>query len=189
MRIKLSVSRCKNNEPASLPSQTHDKNERGSNGIINGVIDEIVLWIDSHLQSNLRADAIAYRAGYSKWHLQRKFRERTGISFTGYVREKRLERATELLVSTSMSLKCVAEACGINIQQLGRLCKALLGTTPKAIRDTRKRVNQLIIQCPPGSSGNAFRPGHMQRNLPTHTHSGRRPVYPQAKKWLAHSCG
>ena len=37
------------------------------------VIDTIVEWIDDNLHQPLRIDDIARHAGYSKWHLQRRF--------------------------------------------------------------------------------------------------------------------
>ena len=35
------------------------------------IIQDLIDWIDNHLDSRLDIDTVARRAGYSKWHLQR----------------------------------------------------------------------------------------------------------------------
>lgn len=42
------------------------------------IIQDLIDWIDNHLDSRLDIDTVARRAGYSKWHLQRIFKEHTG---------------------------------------------------------------------------------------------------------------
>jgi AraC family transcriptional activator of mar-sox-rob regulon len=42
-------------------------------------IHDLLDWIDNNLESRLDIDTVSRRAGYSKWHLQRIFKEHTGI--------------------------------------------------------------------------------------------------------------
>ncbi|HHX3736071.1 TPA: helix-turn-helix domain-containing protein, partial [Klebsiella variicola] len=42
------------------------------------IIQDLIDWIDNHLDSRLDIDTVARRSGYSKWHLQRIFKEHTG---------------------------------------------------------------------------------------------------------------
>lgn len=52
------------------------------------IIQDLIDWIDNHLDSRLDIDTVARRAGYSKWHLQRIFKEHTGAPRRIYSGEK-----------------------------------------------------------------------------------------------------
>ncbi|HID8729543.1 TPA: helix-turn-helix domain-containing protein, partial [Enterobacter hormaechei] len=41
-------------------------------------IHDLLDWIDNNLDSRLDIETVSRRAGYSKWHLQRIFKEHTG---------------------------------------------------------------------------------------------------------------
>ncbi|HBL8952555.1 TPA: AraC family transcriptional regulator, partial [Enterobacter hormaechei] len=41
-------------------------------------IHDLLDWIDNNLDSRLDIETVSRRAGYSKWHLQRLFKEHTG---------------------------------------------------------------------------------------------------------------
>ena len=43
-------------------------------------IHDLLDWIDNNLDSRLDIETVSRRAGYSKWHLQRLFKEHTGSS-------------------------------------------------------------------------------------------------------------
>ena len=39
---------------------------------------DLLDWIDNNLDSRLDIETVSRRSGYSKWHLQRLFKEHTG---------------------------------------------------------------------------------------------------------------
>ena len=41
-------------------------------------IHDLLDWIDNNLDSRLDIETVSGQAGYSKWHLQRLFKEHTG---------------------------------------------------------------------------------------------------------------
>lgn len=41
-------------------------------------IHDLLDWIDNNLENRLDINTVSRRAGYSKWHLQRMFKEHTG---------------------------------------------------------------------------------------------------------------
>lgn len=49
-------------------------------------IHDLLDWIDNNLDSRLDIGTVARRAGYSKWHLQRLFKEHTGYPLAEYIR-------------------------------------------------------------------------------------------------------
>lgn len=42
------------------------------------IIHDLLDWLESHLDQPLALDNVAAKSGYSKWHLQRMFKEVTG---------------------------------------------------------------------------------------------------------------
>ncbi|CVC77114.1 Right origin-binding protein [Serratia marcescens] len=42
------------------------------------VIEQLLAWIEQSLDQPLTLDDIAAKSGYSKWHLQRMFKQHTG---------------------------------------------------------------------------------------------------------------
>jgi len=49
---------------------------------------DLIDWIDNNIEARLDLDTVADRAGYSKWHLQRMFKEHTGYPLGEYIRRK-----------------------------------------------------------------------------------------------------
>jgi len=75
------------------------------------------------------------RTGMSKYHFCRRFREETGISPWQYVLERKTERARELLLGTSLSVKEIAAVLGFpHADYFARLFRRHSGVTPRAYR-------------------------------------------------------
>jgi len=81
------------------------------------VIMEITMWIDANLDKNITIAIAAKRAGYSKRHLQRIFKDHTGFSLARYIRQKKIMEATSDLQKTSMPIIEIASKYGFDDQQ------------------------------------------------------------------------
>ena len=47
------------------------------------IIQDLIAWIDEHIDQPLNIDVVAKKSGYSKWYLQRMFRTVTHpVSYT-----------------------------------------------------------------------------------------------------------
>lgn len=66
-----------------------------------GIIRDLLIWLESHLDQPLSLDNVAAKAGYSKWHLQRMFKDITGNAIGAYIRARRLSKAAVALRLTS----------------------------------------------------------------------------------------
>ena len=53
------------------------------------IIRDLLRWLDEHLDQPLSLDNVAAKAGYSKWHLQRMFKDVTGEAIGAYIRARR----------------------------------------------------------------------------------------------------
>ncbi|HFE2796212.1 TPA: helix-turn-helix domain-containing protein [Klebsiella quasipneumoniae subsp. similipneumoniae] len=99
-------------------------------------------WIDEHLEEPLRVDDVSARAGYSKWHFQRMFKEVAGISLGRYIKLKKLRRACFLLESTDIPVIEVCLMLGFTSQQVfTRAMRNEIHQTPGAVRR-----NKLVLK-------------------------------------------
>ncbi|WP_446850564.1 helix-turn-helix domain-containing protein [Morganella morganii] len=104
-------------------------------GLRGSIIQSLVLWIEQNLESDLSLDIIAARAGYSKWHLQRLFKEHTGVVIGKYIRARRLSCAAMALRITRSSILDISVKYRFDSQQtFCRAFKSQFNTTPSAYR-------------------------------------------------------
>ena len=98
-------------------------------------INDLVDWIEANLTDELNIDVITLKSGYSKWHMQRMFKEMTGQTLASYTRKRRLTLAAMALRLTSMSLIDIAVRFGFDNQQnFTRVFKSHFSLTPGAYR-------------------------------------------------------
>jgi len=62
-----------------------------------GIIRDLLTWLEGHLDQPLSLDNVAAKAGYSKWHLQRMFKDVTGHAIGAYIRARRLSKSAVAL--------------------------------------------------------------------------------------------
>ncbi len=104
------------------------------------IIQDLIDWIDNHLDSRLDIDTVARRAGYSKWHLQRIFKEHTGHPLGEYIRAQKLQKSVERLAHSNEPILNVAIALGFDSQQsFNRSFKRQFGQTPGVWRRSISR--------------------------------------------------
>lgn len=98
-------------------------------------IHDLLDWIDNNLDSRLDIETVSRRAGYSKWHLQRLFKEHTGSPLAEYIRAQKLQKSVERLAHSDEPILNVAIALGFDSQQsFNRSFKRQYGQAPGAWR-------------------------------------------------------
>ncbi len=92
--------------------------------------------IDEHVtDANLGVDVIAQASGYSKYHFSRLFRRHVGLSPYAYLLQGRLRRALELVATTKIPVKQIANMTGF--RDYSYFCNAFhkhFGRTPATAR-------------------------------------------------------
>ena len=73
-------------------------------------------WIEQHLGRDIYLDELARYSGYSLWHMQKIFRETTGMSLGRYIRERKLSGAAKRLRHTEESIIDIAVYYGFASQ-------------------------------------------------------------------------
>ena len=103
-------------------------------------IHDLLDWIDNNLDSRLDIETVARRAGYSKWHLQRIFKEHTGYPLGEYIRVQKLQKSVERLAHSDEPILNVAIALGFDSQQsFNRSFKRQYGQAPGVWRRSISR--------------------------------------------------
>ncbi|KEY58090.1 helix-turn-helix domain-containing protein [Serratia sp. DD3] len=73
-------------------------------------------WVETHLGRVIHLEELAAYSGYSLWHMQKLFKEATGISLGKYIRERRLAGAVYQLRSSDAPIFDIALDFGFGSQ-------------------------------------------------------------------------
>jgi AraC-like DNA-binding protein len=108
--------------------------------IADGQLDllEVLRFIDSHIEEPLDNARLAEIAHTSESCFIRRFRETMGQTPARYVQDRRVARASELLVCTDQSIDEVAHRCGFaNRYYFSRVFSERVGRPPVRYRNER----------------------------------------------------
>jgi len=98
----------------------------------------VVDYIEDHLGDNIAITELAALAEVSLPHFMRAFRTSTGEAPLRFIMQRRVTRATRLLVQTSAPLIEIARDCGFANQAHMTTCfRRIVGNTPARIRRER----------------------------------------------------
>jgi AraC-like DNA-binding protein len=104
-------------------------------GAMLSVIQEMIEWIEDHLDQALSVEKISGKSGYSVWHFQRKFVQLTGLNIYQYVRIRRVINASLALICSKKRILDIAIENGFNCQaSFTRTVREVTGYTPGRIR-------------------------------------------------------
>ena len=106
-----------------------------SRGLAPGIKRRISEYIDSHLGENISLEAMAEMAGLSVYHFSRAFRQSNGVAPHGYLLQRRIEHAAQLISRTELPVSEIALAVGFSDHShFARHFRRLTGTTPSVAR-------------------------------------------------------
>ncbi len=93
-------------------------------------------YVHRYMASAFSLDDLAEGVGLSKYHFCREFKKAMGITPMAFVRQVRVEAARSLLLSSSLTLKGIAEQVGFSDEfQLSRVFRRVTGLAPGQVRD------------------------------------------------------
>ncbi|KKD00485.1 AraC family transcriptional regulator [Photobacterium halotolerans] len=94
-------------------------------------IQRVLDYIHTHLDQPLSVVELAEQSCWSRWQLQRVFNNETGLTLAQYVRELKLSRAAEQLLSGNNRILDIALACGFNSEiSFIRAFRQMFGCSP-----------------------------------------------------------
>ncbi|MDD5935574.1 MAG: AraC family transcriptional regulator [Clostridiales bacterium] len=80
-------------------------------------IQQVKDYIKEHLNEAIKLDEIAKTVGYSKFHLNRMFKEETETTIHQYILKLRIEQSAQLLLNTNQTVLEIALSSGYTTQQ------------------------------------------------------------------------
>lgn len=109
--------------------------EKQSDSRNTEIIEMAKKFISEHLDKDLSLDTVAEHVSINARYLSKMFKEETGINYTSFVTDLRIESAKKLLISTSMTVQEVGYKVGFNTPAYFiRQFKAKYGYTPNDYR-------------------------------------------------------
>jgi AraC family transcriptional regulator, arabinose operon regulatory protein len=98
-------------------------------------ISSLVLYLQNNLESQISIEEMARTVSLSPSRLQHVFKSETGLPISKYVRQLRLEKAAELLITSHLSVKEIRTLVGMrDARHFTADFKSRFGMTPTAYR-------------------------------------------------------
>ncbi|ANL32021.1 AraC family transcriptional regulator protein (plasmid) [Rhizobium phaseoli] len=104
-------------------------------GLSPKVLKRLIARIDASLDGSLSLAELAHEAGLSEHYLSKAFRLSTGFPPHAFIVRRRVERASEMLRSSSRPITEIAYACGFSSpSHLAATFHRVIGITPRQYR-------------------------------------------------------
>ncbi|MDR1642007.1 MAG: AraC family transcriptional regulator [Clostridiales bacterium] len=106
-------------------------------------ISQIARYINEHYSENITLTSLANEFYVSKYFLSHSFKETTGVNITGFINNKRVSEAANLLENTSMPLTEIAMSVGFNNQPYFiKTFKKYHGMSPSKYREMKWKLKE-----------------------------------------------
>lgn len=116
-----------------------EKHAENTPSTLHPVMTELLRFIHENYATELKVDALAHRAGYSRRHLSRIFRVQTGLSIKQYILHQRVMAARHLVEQDpELTAAAIAQHVGFSQFDLfNRVFKSVTGATLTEYRAMR----------------------------------------------------
>jgi AraC-like DNA-binding protein/ligand-binding sensor protein len=92
-------------------------------------------FIREHQGEHLRFAEVARVVNMSRFHFSKKFKQRTGLTFTGYLSRVRIENCKDLLLKPDLRVSEIAYEAGFqSVTQFNRVFRKIVGQSPTGFR-------------------------------------------------------
>ena len=116
-----------------LASRTRAQSSRPAQ--LHPAVQKTIQSIELRLHEPIYVTDLAREAGLSQNHLIRLFRAAMGTTVVGYIRDRRLQRASHLLRNTTLPIKTIAHEVGIaDLHLFNKTIRRALGVPPRQVR-------------------------------------------------------
>jgi two-component system, response regulator YesN len=100
-------------------------------------IRKAITYIDQHLKEELTLKEVAAQVHLNPSYFSVLFKEQVKLNFSEYVTRRRIQRAKELVISTTLPINEIAEMAGYKTSKYFiKIFKEMEGMTPSAYRKT-----------------------------------------------------
>ncbi len=121
--------------------QNYEERKASSSQAKSSAQDTLLSYIDEHL-SDINLTVLSDATGMNPNYLSQYFKKHFGITFLEYVNKQKVERAKELLTTTSLTCKAIGETLGYSNQNVFiRSFKKLEAITPNEYRRLHQDIS------------------------------------------------
>lgn len=97
-------------------------------------------YIREHFGEEIMLDQLAGMINITPSYLSSVFKKETGVNFSKYINDVRMEQAKDMLDNTALKIVQISEKCGFhNVSYFCTTFKGYYGITPQKFRDTVKQ--------------------------------------------------
>ena len=98
-------------------------------------LDEAVQYMNNHLADQITLEDIANHSHMTKYHFDRMFRKKMGLSPWNYYTKLRIEHAAHLLITTDKTVAEIAPECGYqNVNYFHKVFRKYVGVSATTFR-------------------------------------------------------
>lgn len=109
--------------------------------------NEVLVYINNHLDSKITLESLAELTGYSPFHLHKKLSAELGVSLGKYIQNQRLHTAAYFLALTRLPLDEIRYLVGFDDNSsFGRAFKKLYKVSPLQYRKSKKHQQEFPLQ-------------------------------------------
>ena len=109
---------------------------------VGGIDDKLLMYLRQHSSEKLTLDDTAKRCSYNPSYFSRAFKAYTGLTFTGYIKKIRIEKAINLLENTNMKINDIYTEVGYTDKtKFFSHFKNFTGTSPLNYRKSRPKID------------------------------------------------
>ena len=102
---------------------------------------ETIEYINYHFAEKLTLDDISARAGFSRYHFARIFKENTGLTLIEYINARRCDTACFLLRETKKTIGEICSECGFeNPSYFAKSFCRIHGILPSEYREKHAQI-------------------------------------------------
>lgn len=135
--VKISTAKYENEVESSIKKlcEEFSKAVFGKITTRSMFISDAILYINKNLDKKLSLEQVASEIYVSPNYLSKAFIKETGVNFSSFLSEARVEKAKALLQNESLSLTDIAKLVGFNTQSyFSKVFKVLTGKSPNEYR-------------------------------------------------------
>jgi AraC family transcriptional regulator len=128
--------------PAEMrPHQAMDRNQM----IAQMRINEMILYVQEHLEQRMTLEELASVAGYSPFHIHRIFHAYVGETLGAFIQRLRMGKALDALINSQKPITDIALQSGYQTPAaFSKAFKHQFHTTPSQVRKTGQRPGMLF---------------------------------------------
>ena len=130
--------------PSDQEAHESERKTRSLGGLrapLHTPVEKAMRLIQQRYWEKFSLSSLAREVGISKYHLSRRFRELSGVTFRDYLLSVRLERAKALLAADHVSISEVARMVGFSdLPRLDKVFKRFTGFSPTAYRSMSRSL-------------------------------------------------